>query len=160
MDFGFQVNSNENRSEFALLPEGTYHVEITEGDVKQSASGGTYVQFKYKVVEGPCMNRVLFDRFNIINPNPESVRIGRQQLISLADSVGINDPSNTDPFIGKHTLAKVTIEEGKGNYGDSNRIKGYKKYTGTFASAPAAPVTPTTPQQAQTGAKNLPWLNK
>jgi len=151
------VNSNENRSEYAVLKAGLYHCEIIGGEVKTSGNNGTYVEFTFRVAEGDNVNRQLRARFNIVNASQEAARIGKQQLIGLADAVGILDPCDTDPFIGKHVIANVTIRPAHEQYGESNEIKGYRKYDGT------APVAPSAPAQSQasapSGAKPS-WLKK
>lgn len=153
--FGTTINSNENRSEFAVLKAGAYHAEIIGGEVKASSTGGTYVEFTFRIVEGEGVNRQVRGRFNIINNNPEAARIGKQQLVSLADAVGIIDPSDTDPFIGKHCIINVVVRPAQGQYSESNDIKSYKKFDG---EVPAAPVVPSsTPVQAGMKPK---WLNK
>lgn len=160
--FGTTINSSENRSEFAVLKAGWYHVEIVEGDVKQSQAGGAYVEFQYRVVEGEGVNRRLRGRFNIVNANKEAERIGKQQLIALADAVNIVDPSDTDPFIGKHVMANVIVRPATERFGESNDIKSYKRFEGSYA--PSAPSTPSAP--AASGAPVSPavgrpnWLKK
>ena len=151
------INSDENRSEFSILKAGWYHMEITAGEVKQAASGGTMVVFNLRVSEGEGTGRVLFARFNIVNASQEAARIGKQQLIGLADAVGIIDPCDTDPFIGKHVMANVTVRPAQGQYGESNEIKGFKKYDGTVASAPT--VSTSTPSSAPSTSKPS-WLKK
>lgn len=150
------VNSSENRSEFAVLKPGWYHVEIINGEVKTSQTGGTYVEFTYRVAEGEGVRRQLHGRFNIVNISSEAARIGKQQLIALADAVGIVDPCDTDPFIGKHVMANVTIRPADEKYSESNDIKGYKKYDGVVtASVSSSPA----PAPASSGAKPS-WLKK
>ena len=155
-----QVNSDENRSEFAVLKAGWYHMEITNGEVKQAASGGTMVVFTLKVVEGEAINRVLSARFNIVNASQEAARIGKQQLIGLADAVGIIDPCDTDPFIGKHVMANVTVRPAQGQYNESNDVKGFRKYEGTYTPSTSAPTAgPSAPSAPASSAKPS-WLKK
>jgi len=155
-----QVNSNENRSEFAVLKPGWYHVEIINGEVKSSSSGGTYVEFTYRVCEGENAGRQVRDRFNIVNISQEAARIGKQQLIGLADAVGIIDPCDTDPFIGKHVQANVAVRPADERFGESNIVKGYKRFDGTYTpSAPAAQPSAPAPTSAPTTAKPS-WLKK
>lgn len=152
------VNSNENRSEFAVLKPGPYHCEIIGGEVKTSQGGGTYVEFTFRVCEGENVGRQLRGRFNIVNQSQEAARIGKQQLIGLADAVGIIDPCDTDPFIGKHVVANVSVRPAQGQYGESNEIKGYKKFDGTISAPVAttsAPASSTTPSAAKPS-----WLKK
>ena len=155
------VNSNENRSEFAVLKPGWYHVEIINGEVKSSQTGGTYVEFTYRVCEGEAVGRQVRDRFNIVNISQEAARIGKQQLIALADAVGIIDPCDTDPFIGKHVQAKVAVRPGDERYSESNEVKGYKKYEGPF-TAPTAPnvSAPSAPAQTSAPSAKPSWLKK
>jgi len=155
--FGTTINSDENRSEFAVLKAGSYHAEIIGGEVKASSTGGTYVEFTFRIVEGEgAVGRQVRGRFNIINNNPEAARIGKQQLVGLADAVGIVDPSDTDPFIGKHCIINVVVRPAHDQYGESNDIKSYKKYDGQVsASAPMAQAT--APAQSAMKPK---WLSK
>ena len=156
------VNSNENRSEFAVLKAGWYHVEIIAGDVKSAANGtGTYVEFTYRVAEGENVGRQLRGRFNIVNASQEAARIGKQQLIQLADCVGIIDPCDTDPFLGKHVMANVTVRPATDKYGESNEVKGYKKFEGTYTptAAPAAPASTPAPTAAPAAGKPS-WLKR
>ena len=153
--FGTTINSNENRSEFAVLKAGAYHAEIISGEVKTSSTGGTYVEFTFRIVEGENVNRQVRGRFNIINNNPEAARIGKQQLVGLADAVGIIDPSDTDPFIGKHCIINVTVRPAHDQYGESNEIKSYKKFDGEMPTAPMAQATAPAPVAAKPK-----WLSK
>lgn len=153
--FGTTISSNENRSEFAVLKAGAYHAEIINGEVKSSSSGGTYVEFTFRIVEGENVNRQVRGRFNIINNNPEAARIGKQQLVGLADAVGIIDPSDTDPFIGKHCIINVTVRPAHDQYGESNEIKSYKKFDGEMPTAPMSQATAPAPVAAKPK-----WLSK
>lgn len=154
------VNSNENRSEFAVLKPGWYHVEIINGEVKSSQAGGTYVEFTYRICEGDSAGRQVRDRFNIVNASQEAARIGKQQLIALADAVGIVDPCDTDPFLGKHVQAKVDIRPGDERYSESNVVKGYKRYDGQVTVQSAAP-SASSPAPAQPAPSARPsWLKK
>lgn len=158
--FGTTIPSDENRSEFAVLKAGPYHAEIISGDVKTSSTGGTYVEFTFRILEGEgAVGRQVRGRFNIINNNPEAARIGKQQLIQLADSVDIMDPSDTDPFIGKHCIINVTVRPAHDQYGESNEIKSYKRYDGAYT--PSASPAPAAQASApvQTAAKPK-WLSK
>ena len=153
------INSEENRSEFAVLKPGWYHVEITSGEVTQTKDkNGTMVVFNLRVSEGEGTGRVLFARFNIVNQSQEAARIGKQQLIALADAVGITDPCDTDPFVGKHVMANVTIRPASGQYSESNDIKGFKKYDGTSVSTPT--VSASAPASAPSAAGKPSWLKK
>lgn len=152
------ISSNENRSEYTVLKAGWYHAEIINGDFKPSNSNpnNQYVEFTFKIVEGESINRQVRSRFNIINQRADAARIAKQQLISLADAVGIEDPSETDDFIGRHCRIKVSIRPGDDKYAESNEVKDYKPYDGTVTpSAPSA-----APAAAAPSARKPAWLNK
>ena len=155
--FGTTINSNENRSEYTPLKAGWYHMEITAGEVKQTSTGGTMAVFTLRVAEGEGINRIVSARFNIINASQEAARIGKQQLIGLADAVGIIDPSDTDPFIGKHVMANITVRPAQGQYGESNDIKGFRAFTGTVTPS-AGSASPTAPSAPSVGKPS--WLKK
>lgn len=151
------VSSSENRSEYAVLKAGPYHCEIIGGEVKTSNNNGTYVEFTFRVAEGDNVNRQIRARFNIVNASQEAARIGKQQLIGLADAVGIIDPCDTDPFIGKHVIANVVVRPPRDQYGESNEIKSYRKYDGT---APVAPTATAQPQTSAPSSAKPSWLKK
>lgn len=63
------------------LPEGKYHVAITDAQVRETRAGtGQYIKTEFTVMEGDYAKRKLWHNFNIKNPNEQAVEIGLQQI--------------------------------------------------------------------------------
>lgn len=123
---------------FEPIPEGRYTVKVDATDLKPTKDGkGQYIKVEFIVLGPRFQGRKLFANLNIVNDSAESMRIGRQQIKSLMVAGGmsqeqINRFNDTDQLLGLTVNVRVGVDEGSGQYGPQNRIKGYEK---------AAPIT-------------------
>lgn len=118
---------------FEPLPEGKYTVKVDATDLKSTKNGtGQYIKVEFVVLGPRFQGRKLFANHNIVNDSAESMRIGRQQVKSLMVAGGmsqeqINRFNDTDQLLGLTVNVRVGVDEGSGQYGPQNRIKGYEK---------------------------------
>lgn len=118
---------------FEPLPEGKYTVKVDATDLKSTKNGtGQYIKVEFVVLGPKFQGRKLFANLNIVNDSAESMRIGRQQIKSLMVAGGmsqeqINRFNDTDQLLGLTVNVRVGVDEGSGQYGPQNRIKGYEK---------------------------------
>ena len=70
----------ESSSGYVRLPKGEHHVKITDAVMKDSSTGGKYLQVNFKGVEEVGDINA---NFNLVNKNPQAVDIGKRQLKSL-----------------------------------------------------------------------------
>ena len=115
------------------IPAGMYTATINSVELKDSRSGGQYINIRYDITGPSHQGRVLFGMLNIRNPNPRAEEIGLQQLGELLKAIGLEKLSDTDELIGGQLQVKVDIEKSE-QYGEQNRIRSYRP----LANAPAA----------------------
>ena len=115
------------------IPAGMYTATINSVELKDSRSGGQYLNIRYDITGPSHQGRVLFGMLNIRNPNPRAEEIGLQQLGELLKAIGLDKLSDTDELIGGQLQVKVDIEKSE-QYGEQNRIRSFRP----LANAPAA----------------------
>lgn len=146
------VPEPENR-DFSPIPTGEYIVHMVESDLKdvKPPKTGQYVEAVFEIVEGEHKGRKLWERFNIINPNDDAVRIAYQQLAAIANAVGHQgEIRDTSALHFKRLTARVefiaagtTKRNGYRYEKDTNEIKAYKPAAGGVGNAPAQGTAPT-----------------
>jgi len=121
-----------------LLPKGEYPVVIIKMEEKTTKAGnGKLLNVQMQVTRGQFQNKTVFDRFNVVNPNPVAQNIGRQQLKAMLKSLGFGDgadPSIQDVInasMKSPMIAMVDIKD------DQQIVKKYK--AGLPTSQPATP---------------------
>lgn len=122
MDFSGLIKDVKEEIGFGLLPSGEYEVVIESVDLKQSSSGGKYLNFKLKVLSGEYSKRILFDSVNVFVPSSDqATNIGLARLKKISNLTGV---MQTELMIGKRLLVDVSFKKDS-QYGDKNYIKQY-----------------------------------
>lgn len=122
MDFSGLIKDVKEEVGFGLLPNGEYEVVVESVDLKQSSSGGKYLNFKLKVLSGEYSKRVLFDSVNVFVPSSDqATTIGLSRLKRISNLTGA---MQTELMIGKKLLVDVSFRKDS-QYGDKNYIKQY-----------------------------------
>jgi hypothetical protein len=156
--------STYSSDSYEVMPDGEYKLMGVDAEEKQTQKkNGTYISAKFEVVGGPHTGRLVWQNFNIVNPNETAQRIGRQELVAWATACGKATADDTDKLLGKVFSAKLGLEKGTGGYADSNRIKAF--LIGTPNKAPEPMNTPAPAAQAPVaqapvaaaGASSNPW---
>ena len=136
------------QSSFDLLPAGDYIAQVTESSLKPTkANTGMILNLTWTVLDGPYVNRKIFDRINIQNQNPEAEKIGQSQLSAICHAVGVLNLADSNQLHGRPCKLKVKVRKDE-QWGDSNEVKGYSAVAGSTASpasaasAPAASAAP------------------
>ena len=170
------INVNDlpqDEQQGGAIPAGQYTVKIERAQLKDTKSGtGRYINVMLRV-QGPThSNAVVFAMVNISNQNQEAERIGKAQLRSIMEAIGLQTITDTDQLIGGVMDVKVAVEKDtyNGNEQDRNVVKSFKKsQSGAALSAPMsqpaaahfAPPQPVAPQQptpqANPTAPVRPW---
>lgn len=125
----FNPDLVEERRLPALLEPGVYCFRVDDIEMKDARSGGKYLNFKLRGVsdeEGNEIRNVLFEKFNIINDNPEAVTIGWEELTRMSRACGFDEaPKHNMRELIDHTFwARVRIEKAKpdSGYSDQNKV--------------------------------------
>lgn len=138
---------------YEVLPEGVYEAVITDSRMQTTKSGtGEMLVLTLEVISGDYKGRKLWDRLNLVNPNPTAVALARQTLAHLCLAIGVRQLHDTIELHNRPLLALVRVRktpEGE----PQNEIKGYRPRPARVEPPPrrgeplATPVT----------SKILPW---
>jgi hypothetical protein len=123
---------------YDAIPAGMYEATIANAELKDSKSGGKYINVRYDITGPSNAGRVVFGMLNVSNPNPKAEEIGRQQLGELIRAIGLDKLSDTDQLIGGQLTIKLTVENSE-KYGEQNRVAGFRQLA-KGASKPAASI--------------------
>ena len=160
------VASDVPQSEYKLLPEGEYVLQVVGSEIKPTAKGGTQLVIDFTVVGSQYDGSVLKERLNIVNDNQTAVEIAFQTLAKIVQASGLDAINDSSELHGKKMLGKVVIKKGTGTYratdgterpsADQNQIKSFHvvalgQTTPTIAQAQPATAAPVA------GAKKMPW---
>ncbi|MCL2000371.1 MAG: DUF669 domain-containing protein [Planctomycetes bacterium] len=154
---------------FDPLPEGKYQAVVSASEMKPTKKhNGAYLELEIVVIDGPYINRKVWTRFNMDNPNADAVRIAKQQLSGLCRAVGMMHINDSSQLHNRPFIAYIVCKpRGDGN-GLQNEVKSYEAVpqavggglsaVGT-ATTPAAEAVPTaqSPQPKAGGPGPAPW---
>jgi hypothetical protein len=136
---------------YEVVPAGWYTATIHSAEIKDTkARTGRYIAIRYDITGPSHEGRVAFGNINIENPNPKAEEIGRQQLRSLMESIGLARLTDTDQLIGGNLKIKLKIEKSE-QYGDKNEVSGYA------SNGAAPPKIASAPAPAAKASNAPPW---
>lgn len=140
------------------IPAGTYLCIAQSSEMKANNAGtGEYLQFEFRVVEGPHKNRRVWDRLNLRHPNPTAVEIARRTLSSICRAAGKTQISDSAELHDIPINVRVIVKDDQKN-GPKNEVRGYSKpgtqpQAAQTATAPAAEA----PAAAAPASDAPPW---
>lgn len=124
----------ETSSGYVRLEKGEHHVKIKDAIMKDSASGGKYLQVNF---EGVSDVGNINANFNLVNKNQQAVDIGKRQLKSLLVASKHPNPDKPGDVASLNGLElKVMVGNGKAFTGDDGvertqtEVKQYKELEG------------------------------
>lgn len=126
---------------YDAIPAGMYEASISNAEIKDSKSGGKYINVRYDITGPSHSGRVVFGMITISNANPKAEEIGRQQLGELIRCIGLDKLADTDQLIGGKLIVKITVENSE-QYGEQNRVAGFRPVKSGSPSAEAKTNTP------------------
>lgn len=143
---GFDATQVEPAGSFEPLPAGKYVALIADSEHKTTKAGtGEYVELKLEVIDGEHKGRLVFDRLNLKNPNPQAVAIAKSTLSAICRAVNVHRPGSTPELHGKPLLVNVGVKKRSDNGELTNEVKGY------------GPVGQATAEPATAAASGMPW---
>lgn len=158
----FDATQVDPRDEFQPIPAGSYHVIITESDIKETKNGsGNYLRLTMEVQDGEYQGRKLWHNVTLQNQNATAVSIGQRHLSQICHAVNVLQVSDSQDLHYKPLIAVVKIRKGDGQYGDSNEVQRYEAASQYGATPPApayrAPTPPPQQPPAQQRTAQAPW---
>jgi len=144
------------QSDFEVIPDGWYTVEIANAESRVASSGnGEYLQIDFVLVDAKHAGRHVWERLNLWHSSEKAVKVAGNILKSIAANAGISRLENSDQLIGKQLEAKITVEN-SADYGAQNRIKSFRIHQSSSGnSQPAKPSAAPTAHQST----KRPWEN-
>lgn len=141
-------SESELKTDFPLLEDGIYDVEVLTGEDTQSSKGNDMIKINLAVWVGDKVKCRIFDYLLTSHPICEA------KLRHACDSFGLLDKYQAgmlegNHFIGRLGKAKITKEPAKDGYDASNKIKDY-------VCKPAKPIA-TTQHRPNVVEDNLPF---
>lgn len=123
--------------DFSPIPIGWYTGQITGSEIKdtQANDGSHYIQLTIEILSPEYSSRLVWDRLNIKNKNPQAESIAKKNLKALCDGLGIKNLTDTEELHGKPFSLKLGIQPAKDEYPASNTVKGYKKAGGAVETS-------------------------
>lgn len=160
-DFGANLNEIDDTQEFTPLPAGDYLVAATKIELADTKAGnGKMVKTTFTVTEGQNSGRLIFENYNIQNPNSEAVRIALQSIKAWCLACGVTGNERLtmgliNDLENREFRATVKIAPAKNGYDAQNRIKKYTAAGGTSALVPVQNTPDVAPVDDRAGKK--PW---
>jgi hypothetical protein len=158
MQFNFDatgIDTSDDRS-FEPLPKGKYNAMVVESTLKDTKAGtGKFIELVCQIIDGQYMNRKIWWRLNIVNPNKVAEDIGRKDLATLMANLGLGaQMGDTQELHGKPFAMGLKIRQSEG-YEPSNDVTFTAAVSGPVAAPAMAPPNGR-PQPQQTAAASAP----
>lgn len=99
------------------LPPGVYRgipVKTEQKDTAGEKGPGVQVVVEFDITHPEDFsNRKFWDRFNVMNPSADTVRIAKEGLADLAKACGIHELNDDEQLLGNEVILELSIEKGK-----------------------------------------------
>lgn len=156
MEMNFDATDVQPLAPMDVLPKGAYLAEITDSEMKDTASGrGQYLQLEFTVIDGEYSGRKQWARLNLVNENDTAVDIAKRELSAICHATGVLQVKDSIDLHNRPLYIDIAIEKRKDTGEDANRIKGYRPTDAKPASPP-----PKAPTAGASAAKAAPWAKK
>ena len=154
---GFDANQFEPNKAFEPIPTAWYKVAIVESEMKETKKkDGKFLELTLEVLEGPHKGRKVWDRLNLMNPNPKAVDIARGTLSAICHAVNKMRPDDSAELHNIPLDVRVAAKVRKDNVEVGNEVKGYRPPKDGAGSA-GAPAQQGQEAPAGTGKETAPW---
>jgi Protein of unknown function (DUF669) len=120
----FDASSVDPTMPFEVLPPGRYLVQIVASEMRPTKDGaGQYLWLEVDVHEGDYQGRKLFDRLNLVNPNPTAVEIAQRTLSAICHATGKMQVQDSDELHLIPMMVDVKVQPPKNGYDASNKLR-------------------------------------
>lgn len=111
----------KKQGSYSPVPEGDYQLTVTDAEIKDTKAGtGKYVKLTLEIVGGEHEGRKVWQLFNVVNPNPEAVRISKEQMKSMLLASGLPEEKcvikDVNDFMALTFKARLKVD------GDNNKV--------------------------------------
>ena len=128
---GFDFNVDDAGSDNTAIPKGDYPCVVTTCEKKKSQAGNDMIWLELEVTGDNYAGWKLQRPFMIWAENQEHLAWAKADWARLCKALGFgndNPPKSAHDLHGKAFIVSVTVEEAEADsdYGDSNKIVGFK----------------------------------
>lgn len=120
----------DSADRYRALPNGDYAMVIEGEALKETKDRrGAYLELKLRPLQGEFKEKVIYDRLNLKNDNPQAEEIGKSRLSAICHAIDVLLLNDTNQLLGKHLMVTIRIEKDKltGQFTDRNIVVGYSK---------------------------------
>lgn len=149
---GYDATNGQTMDSRDVLPAGEYIAAIVKSERKDAKTpGNAYINLEFEVTDGPATGRRFWSMLNLWNNNAQAVEIAQRELNSICHAIGRLRIDDTEELHGVPLRVKLSVESNP-QYGDQNRVKGYKPLNSSGALAPSGAA-----QAQQASGGSAPW---
>jgi len=156
----FDSGTIEPQKPMVPLPNGWYAMRIKESEIRDTKSdenNNRYLKLTLEIDENfhpGHKGRFIWDNLNLWNDNPTASEIAQRTLSAICRAVARPKITDSEQLHGLTVAVRVAYRPARGDYAESNDVKGYEAVAAHFApdgaamAAPAAggaPAAPTAP---------------
>lgn len=126
---GFNANNVDTTQAdiYAPIPNGEYVSIIQGSELKRNKDDtGSYINFKFQIVEGQYKGRLIWSIANIIHVDKEKEARGRVQLAIVCKAVGVPEPRDTTELHNIPLVIVIKVEKDVFSGGMKSNVKSYK----------------------------------
>jgi len=139
---GFDFNIEDAGSDNSAIPAGDYPCVVTTCEKKKSQANNDMIWLELEVTGDKYAGWVVRKPFMLWQDNPTYLGYAKADWARLCKALGFgneNPPKSAHDLHGKALTVSVAIEEAKkdSDYGDSNKIVGFKSLERAAAPKPA-----------------------
>ena len=120
------VPVDDKPKSFEPLPAGQYQAMITATEMRNTIAGnGQYLLLTFDIIGPTHAGRKLWDRLNLVNPNPQAEQIAQRQLANLCAALGRDGVKESEELHNLPLVLEVGLHENKKMERMENVIKAY-----------------------------------
>jgi hypothetical protein len=128
--FSFNAADHNASVSFMALPKGWYQAKLIESETAPTKGNGQMMKFTAEILAPEwAKGRKAFLRYNIVNNNPEAVRIGLEQMAALSIAAGHPRWENTEELHERPFHLKLKVTPADDQYDEGNDAAGYDAIT-------------------------------
>lgn len=128
---GFDFNVDDAGNDNTAMPKGDYPCQVTTCEKKKSQAGNDMIWLELEITGDKYAGMMVRKPFMLWQDNPTYLGYAKADWARLCKALGFgndNPPKSAHDLHGKAFIVSVAIEEAEADsdYGDSNKIVGFK----------------------------------
>ena len=156
---GFDFNVDDAGNDNTAMPKGDYPCQVTTCEKKKSQAGNDMIWLELEITGDKYAGMMVRKPFMLWQDNPTYLGYAKADWARLCKALGFgndNPPKSAHDLHGKAFIVSLAVEEAEADsdYGDTNKIVGYKPLV--RQSAPKAADLPPSMGESPQSEKSAP----